>query len=153
MRVYSFAFTGVAVSAVQDLISLQSTSGGNFELHELLISQITQTSVELLRLDLKRFSGGYTIGSVGSSATPRPHLFGDAAATCTGRVNDTTQTTGGTSVTLLSDVINLINGWQYLPAPEDRLIFNPSQAMVLSLGNAPAAARTMSGSIKFAEVF
>lgn len=153
MRIYKVPFAGVSISAVQDLISIQSTSGGSFYLNELYLGQITQTSVELLRMSIKRFSGGYSIGSGGSSVTPAKALFGDAAATATARSNDTTQTSGGTSVTLPADVINLINGWQYLPAPEDRIKINPSQALVWSLDTAPAAARTFNGYAVIAEDF
>lgn len=153
MRIYTIQFSGVSVSAVQDLISAQSTSGGSFYVNEIYLGQITQTSVEILRVSVKRFSGAYSIGSAGTSATPQKMLFGDAAATATGRVNDTTQTTSGTAVTLATDDFNLINGWQYLPAPEDRIKVNPSQAIVLSLDTAPASARTMSGYMVIAEDF
>lgn len=153
MRIYTIPINGVSVSAVQDLFSIQATSAGSFYLQEIYLGQITQTSVELLRLSIKRFSGAYSIGSGGSSVTPARNLAGDAAATVTARINDTTQTTGGTSLTLPCDDWNLINGWQYLPAPEDREHFFISTAFALSLDTAPGSARTVNGYVKIAEDF
>jgi len=152
-RIYSIQFNNVSVSAVQDLMSLQSTSGMAISIHEVIVAQVTGSTVANLRLTLKRFSGAYSIGSGGSSVTPGKFNFGDAAATATGRANDTTQTTSGTAVTLRGDVYNVINGYQFLPAPEDRPIIAPSQAFVVSLDSAPGSAETMSGTVVFEELF
>ena len=151
-RAYTSEFDNVSVSAVQDLISLQTTSGMVAEIHEATLGQVTATAVGNLRMTMKRFSGAYSIGSGGSSVTPSKHVFGDSAATCTTRANDTTQTTSGTAVKLPADAINVINGYQYLPAPEDRINFTISQAYVWSLDSAPGSAETMSGKVTFAEL-
>lgn len=152
-RIYEVPFSNVSVSAVQDLLSVQSTSGMAFKLLEIVLGQITVATVENLRLTLKRFSGAYTIGSGGSSVTPVKHNFGDAAATVTARANDTTQTTGGTSSIIRADVFNEINGYQYLAIPDKEIILPPSQAFILSLDTAPAAARTMNGSLLLEELY
>ena len=154
-RVYSISFTNISVSAVQDLISVQSTSGMAFKLLEAVFGQITVTTIENLRLTIKRFSGAYTIGSVGAAATPQKQNFGDAAATVTARVNDTTQTVvgGGAVVTERADVLNMINGYQYLAIPDKEIIIAPSQALVFSLDTAPGAARVMNGSLLVEEMF
>jgi len=150
-RAYTVRTSNVSVSAVQDLISIQTTSGMVCEIDEMSAGQVTATTVGNLNCSFKRFSGAYSIGSGGTSATPRPHLFGDSAATCTARANDTTQTSGGTSVTLDSDVINVVNGYVKLPAPEDRWSFTLSQAFVWSLDTAPTAAEAMSVKVTFRE--
>jgi hypothetical protein len=150
-RVYTAQNNDVSVSTVIDIVSLQTTSGMVAEIHELKLGQVTATTIGNLRTTFKRFSGGYSIGSGGSSVTPRPHVFGDSAATATARSADTTQTTGGTSVTLDADSINVINGYDNLPAPEDRWSFTISQAFVWSLDTAPGTSETMSMSVKFAE--
>lgn len=150
-RAYTSAGPNVSVSAAVDLHSLQTTSGMVAEIDELDGNQVTATTVGNLRISCKRFSGAYTIGSGGTAGTPKPHIFGDSAATCTTRYDDTTQTTGGTSATLYADAINVINGWQKLPAPEDRWSFTISQAFVWSLDQAPGSAETFSNSITFRE--
>jgi hypothetical protein len=150
-RAYASVYAGVSVSAVQDAHSLQTTSGMVCEIDEWTWGQITATAVGNLRFSMKRFSGGYSIGSGGSSVTPRPSVFGDSAATCTTRANDTVQTSGGTSVTLRGDVINVLNNYIYQPYREDRHSFTISQAFVVSLDTAPGSAETSSGTLTFRE--
>lgn len=150
-RTYSAQSNNVSVSVVQDLMSIQTTSGMVMEIDELALGQITATTIGNLRTTFKRFSGAYSIGSGGTSVTPRPHVFGDSAATCTARANDTTQTSGGTSVTLDADALNVINGYNKLPAPEDRWAFTISQAFIWSLDTAPTSAETMSVRVTFRE--
>ncbi len=153
MRVYTTGFANVSVSAVQDLIALYAGASGAFELHEFVLGQITATTVGNLRFRLRRLPATVTAGSVGSAGTINRARSGDAAATVTSRVNDTTQaTTSGTAVDIRPDVYNPINGYQYLPAPEDRPACNPSEAMVISLDQAPGSAETMSATATFAEL-
>lgn len=152
-RIYSISFADVAITAAQDLISVQTTAGMAIAIHSFQFGQRTQTTVENVKLTFKRFSGAYSIGSSGSSATPAKTNFGDSAATCTGRINDTTQTTSGTAVTLLADVINEVNGYQQLWPPEDRPIIAISQAFIVSLDTAPGGSRTCSGTLIFEELF
>ena len=152
-RVYSVEFNAVSVSAVQDLFLVQSTSGMAFKLLEIVLGQITLTTVEELRLTLKRFSGAYTAGTGGTAFTPVKHNFGDAAATATCFTNATTQTSGGTATILRADTFNEVNGYQYLAIPDREIIIAPSQALVVSLDTSPAAARIMSGTLTLEELF
>lgn len=151
-RTYTVENDGLSVGSVMDLISLSTTSAMVAELDELDAGQVTATSIGNLKCTFKRFSGAFTIGSGGSALTPRPHVFGDSAATATARSGDTTQTTGGTSVKLGADVVNVINGYQKLPAPEDRWSFTLSQAFVWSLDTAPGSAQTFNVQATFREL-
>jgi hypothetical protein len=153
-RIYTVSFSGVAVSAVQDLLAVYSGSSMAFAVHSIQIGQITQTSVEAVRISLKRLPATVTTGSGGTGPTPQPASAGDSAATVTARANDTTQaTTNGTAVTLLADAFNLVNGYQWIFPPDDRPVAKLSEAIVLSLDSAPSAARTMSGTIVVEELF
>jgi hypothetical protein len=152
-RAYSVSFSGVSVTAVQDLIGLYCGSAMACELHGIEIGQITATTVAALRVTVKRLTATVTPGSVGSSATPRKALSGDAAATATARINDTTQaTTSGTAETLHSDVLNVINGLSFFWPPNDIPVIGLSQAAVVSLDTPPGSAMTMSGTLYFAEI-
>ena len=152
-RVYSVEFQNVSVTVVQDLFLLQSTSGMAFKLLEIVLGQVSITTVEELRVSLKRFSGAYTAGTGGSAVTPVKHNFGDAGATVTAISNATGQTSGGTSATLRADTFNEVNGYQYLAIPDREIIIAPSQALVFSLDTAPSAARLMSCTVTFEEMF
>lgn len=151
-RAYTSEFAGVSITAVQDLVSLQTTSAMVAEIDEFTVGQITSATIGNLRVSMNRFSGAYSIGSAGSSVTPRPHVFGDSAAVCTTRTNDTTQTNSGTKVVLPVPVYNVINGLTYQPPREDRIVVAISQAFVASLDTAPAAGETSSGYLTFREV-
>jgi hypothetical protein len=153
MRVYTMTFKNVSISAVQDLMALYAGSTGAFEVHEFTLGQTTQTTVQNLRISLNRLPATVTAGSGGNAGTLNKSRSGDAGATITGRINDTSQaTTGGTVVALREDVYNPINGYQYLPAPEDRPACNPTEAMVVSLDSAPGSGISSNGSITAAEL-
>lgn len=153
MRVYTVSFQNVSVSAVQDLIAIYSGSSGAFEVHEFVLGQITATTVGNLRLRVRRLPTTVTSGSGGTTPTPGKVRSGDSNATVTAHVNDTTQaTTSGTAIDVRSDVYNPINGYQYMPPPEDRCAANPSEAIVFSLDTAPASAETMNGTAVVAEM-
>lgn len=152
-RVYADPFTNVAVSAVQDLWDVQSGATVGLEIHEWVLGQITATSVGNLRISNHRLPATVTSGSGGSAGTIAKKNFNDAAALHTFRINDTVQaTTSGTNVVMRGDIYNVINGYQYLPAPEDREQITISQAFIVSLDQAPGSAETMSGTLTAAEL-
>lgn len=153
-RPYSVQFANVSVSAVQDLIALYCGASMACELHGIDIGQITGTTVQNLRISIKRLATTVTAGSGGSAPTPQKIMRGDAAATATARVNDTTQaTTSGAAAVLHSDVFNTVNGFQFFWPPNDMPTIGLSEAAIVSLDTAPGSALTMSGTLYFAELF
>lgn len=154
LRAFTVRFANVSVAAVQDLIAIYCGASMAIELHGIVLGQISQTSVEELQISIKRLPATVTAGSGGSAPSVRKASNGSAAATVTARANDTTQaTTSGTAETLHSDTWNLVNGYQFFWPEDDRPDFGLSQACVLSLDSAPAAARMVSGTLYFAERF
>ena len=154
MRLYTVIFNNVSVAAVQDLISVTCTANMAIKIHEVAIGQVTATTIGNLRISLKRMQATVTAGSGGTAYTPVPINFGDAAATATARVNDTTQAISSTGAQIMrADIYNVLNGFLYLPPIEDRIIIKPSQAFVVSLDSAPGSAEIMSCSLVFEELF
>jgi hypothetical protein len=51
-----------------------------------------------------------------------------------------------------ADVFNTINGYQYLPPREDRIIVPPGDVLVVSLETAPSSL-AMSGTVAFEELW
>jgi hypothetical protein len=151
-RVYTMEFSGVAVSAVQDLLAIY-TGVKAIRVHEVVLGQTTATTTGNLGITLKRMNATVTSGSGGAAGVIVPINPGDAAATVTGRTNDTTQATATTDNVLRGDVVNVLNGYQYLPPPDDRPVIEPSGAFVVSLNTAPASSETFSGTITFEELF
>jgi hypothetical protein len=153
-RGYSIQFNNVSVAAVQDLIALYCGANMACELHGVVIGQVTGTTVQNLRISVKRLPATVTPGSAGSAPTPQKLMRGDAAATATARANDTAvATTSGTAVVLHSDVFNTVNGFQFFWPPADMPTIGPSEAAILSLDGAPSGALVMSGTLYFAELF
>lgn len=155
-RLYTASFSAVAVSAAVDCFEILAASGKPFFLHEVTLSQSSDygdAAAEGLSVLLKRATGSYTSGSGGSTATPRPHSTNDAAAGPTAETNNTTQAAAGSGalVTLRAEAFNVQAGYQYLPTPEQRPLFLPGEALVVSI-TAPADAVTLSGSVVFEEL-
>jgi hypothetical protein len=156
-RIYTASFDDVSISAAQTLFNVATGTSGSplnmaVAIHMIVLGQRSLTSWEAKPLRFTRTSGAYTISSGGASATPRPHNFGDAAATATARTNDTTSNAAGTEVTLMTDEWVFLNNYLWLPAPEDRIILPPGQSFQLKLPTAPSGATSCSGSITFEEL-
>lgn len=150
-RVILFDTGYQSVSAVQDLLELLLGSGQTALFHSARIMQSSlesPASVEELQVNLKRATGSYTSGSGGGTATVVK--YGQSVMQAHGLAgierNNTTQAAAGTGAleTLMPGVFNALAGeWEYTPTPELRPAFGPSEALVLSLDEAPAAARTL----------
>jgi hypothetical protein len=154
MRLYSVSFSAVAVSAAQDLINVTATSGMALKVHYIELGQKTLTAWEAKEIVCRRMPATVTAGSGGSSPTPRPFNPSDAAATFTAHANDTTaMTTSGTAETILARDWEFLNGFFWMPAPEQRPIIKPSQGFAINLPTAPSASMTASGTVWVEELF
>lgn len=155
-RFYSIPFTAVAVSAAQDLFEVLAATGKPFYLHEIVVGQSSDygdAAAEGLTISIKKATGSYTSGSGGSTPTPVKHATNDAAAGPTPECNNTTQAAAGSGAltTIRSDAFNIQGGFQYMPTPEQRILFLPAEACVVSI-TAPADAVTMSGTLVIEEL-
>jgi len=155
-RFYSVSFSAVSVSAAVDVFEVLASAGKPFVLHEVVIAQSSDygdAAAEGLQVLIKRATGSYTSGSGGSTATPAKHLTNDASAGPTAETNNTTQASAGTGAltTIRVEAWNVQAGYQYLPPPEQRILFLPAEACVVSI-TAPADAITLSGTLVFEEL-
>lgn len=155
-RLYSCPFSAVSVSAAVDVFEVLAATGKPFILHKIVISQSSDygdAAAEGLSVLIKRATGSYTSGSGGSTVTPAKHLTNDAAAGPTVETNNTTQASAGSGAltTLHAEAFNVQAGWEYLPPPEQRFLFLPTEACVVSI-TAPADAITLSGTLIFEEL-
>jgi hypothetical protein len=152
-RIYTMGFNNVTLSAAQDLLALYAGSTKIFAVLSVNLGQVTGTSVANQRIRIRYLPTTVTSGSGGSAGTIKPIVPGDAAATVTGRINDTTQaTTSGTAVDYWDDQWNTINGMLFVPPiPSRPFVCGLSGAIVVSLDTAPASL-VSSGSITFEEL-
>lgn len=152
--IYAATFSAVAITAAQDVFEITAPSSSRLLIREIRIGQYSDAgdaAAELLSILILR---GYTVtGSGGTTLTPanmRGHS-GTLAASSVVKANNTTVANTGTAVTLLADSFNVQAGFRYYPAPEDRLVVEPSVRLVVRI-TAPADSITCNGTLIFQEV-
>lgn len=152
-RLYTVSFTGVAVTAQQDLFEVVAPADAVVRIHRIGLSQSTEVGdamEEGLSLLLK--SGQTTSGSGGSVPTAIPNELGDAAFGGTCEVNNTTKASAGTIVTHYAWNWNVRMPFEHVFTPEERPILSPSRRGTLELATTPADSITMSGYMVIEEI-
>lgn len=154
MALYVATFAGVSVTAAQDVFEITAPATSRVMIREIRIGQYSDAGdaqAEMLSVQVIR---GYTTsGSGGASVTPvnlSPVAGALAAASAVER-NNTTVAQDGTGAVLIADAFNVMRGWRYAPAPDERIEVGISQRLVVRI-TAPADALTMNGTVLFEEV-
>jgi hypothetical protein len=154
-RRYKVTFSGVAVSAVQDLVQITGATGKQFRILRQWADVVDQTLAtgQGMKWRSRFLPATVTVGSGGTTGiTPSKNDQGDAScssATCA--TNNTTKaTTSGTAAVLYEGGGHLYNGhnWTF---PEPPLV-GPSEAFVFELTQAPTGTVTLSGGVEFEEM-
>jgi len=151
-RIYTTTFSATAVTRAADLFEITAPADSVIAIHGFDISQTTDVgdaAEELILVTLK--SGCTTSGSGGSSLTPVPINFGDAASGATVEGVNTTVASGGTSVTHIATAWNVRAPLNMTFTPEMRPILSPSRLATLTI-TAPADSLTMNGTLWFEEI-
>jgi len=149
-RVYAAAFNVSAFgTAAGDLIHISAAAEKPLAIHSIVIGQQDSETNEMLGLLLARQT---TAGSGGTVEAGEPLLPNDAADAATVRVADSTDATG-TSTEMFRDAFSVLSGWQYLPAPEDRIIVSGTTVpLVLKITDVPVANLDIQGVIIYEEL-
>lgn len=124
-------------TAAQDIVEILCPADAVMIVHSVKIDQSNNESAataEKLQLTYKRGRGTFTSGSGGGSVTPAPNEYGDAAAGITAERNNTTQASAGSGAvdTMFTDAWDVLAGYELTFIPELRLVFSPSQALIIS---------------------
>lgn len=153
-RIYTGFFENVAITAVQDLFSVQVPADVLCRLWEFGIfqtSDVGDAAEEILRIRIRRQTGAFTVGSGGSAVTMVRAHEGDAATSLTVRANDTTP-----ALATFEDLPIL--GWnvriplEKLWTPESAPTFFASSELIIDLPAAPSDSLTTSGYITVEEL-
>lgn len=143
MSVYSVIMNNQTIIASGDLViihtdSTLATGGSNIRLLRAWCSQgATETSEQLgiqLCLQASAF-GTYT------STTPTPHFIGGRASGIIGGTagaegtagTDASANAAGTKTPIIVDGFNNLNGWLWVPTPEERIVIPADTAVVLAM--------------------
>jgi hypothetical protein len=153
-REYVVTFEMVSVSLVQDLIAIYGAAGKMARIRSVSLkcTESTEPTPTQLVTRCRILPATVTSGSVGTAPTPRPVDPGDAAATITARVNDTTKaTTSGTAEIVAEGAEHVMAGYDKSWPADARPIIGPTAAFVFELIQAPSSALHMSGELTVEE--
>lgn len=141
--VYSVVMKDQTIIASSDMVIIRTaaaigTRASNIRILRAWCSQnTTETSQQLgiqLCIQASAF-GTYT------STTPTPHVLGGNASGISGGTAGAAATAGtdasanaaGTKTTILADGFNNLNGWLWVPTPEERIVVPVDTAIVLAM--------------------
>lgn len=152
MAMYSVAIHDLTFAAVMDAFHLKASASNPIIIHSVELEQKGITSTESLNMRLKRQTVTVTQGSGGSTPTPTPlGGAGVGASGVTAHTGDTTQASAGTIVTLWGKQFALLNGFFWMPAPEQRPVISISTGFIVDIATAPSTSCKLSGTIVYEE--
>jgi hypothetical protein len=95
-----------------------------------------------------------------TATTPAAHYLGGAASGITGGTAQAAATSGtdasanaaGTKVTIIADSFNNLNGWLYVPVPEERILVINGQTITLAMVGTATALGNWTAGMTFEEL-
>jgi len=161
-NVYSVSMKNQTIVADETLVILHTASALSsrasvIQLLRAWVSQVgTQTSQQIGILIGQKASafGTYT------STTPSPHFVGGPASGLSGSTSaaaasagtDASAEGGGTVTDIIDDSFNNLNGWLWVPTPEERIIVPTDTAVILKIIGTPTTLTGWSAGITFLEL-
>lgn len=153
-RIYTVSFKFVTISAAQDLVALKGSTGKVCQVRRCWASMndTTLETAQGVRFNQKYGSATVTLGSGGSSPTPRPLDPGDVAASFTAVANATTpSTTSGGFVDLVPDGGHNYGGYNWNWGDRGPY-FGLNEGFVFELLSTVSGTCNWSGGIEVAEL-
>lgn len=152
-RAYTITFENVSVTAAQDLVQLKGAAGKICRVKRVWVgaSNTTLVTAQGLQTRCRFLPATVTDGSGGSAPTPQPLDPGDAAASVTAKVNNTTKaTTSGTASILMERGDHIFSGvdFPFVNPP----IVGPSESFVFELLSTVTGTVSLSGGIDVEEM-
>ena len=159
---YSVTMQNQTIIADSEMVIIRTaaaigTRASIIQIHRAWCSQIeTETSQQLgimLALQASAF-GTYT------STTPTPHVLGGAASGIAGGTSGAAATSGtdssanaaGTRTPVVYDGFNNLNGWLWVPTPEERILVPVDTAIVLKMIGTATTLTGWSAGITYEEI-
>jgi len=162
VQVYTVVMENQTIVADATLIIVHAaaawgTAGSLLEVVRTTISQNeTETSQQLGAILARKVTafGTYT------STTPTPHNIGGAASAIAGGTAGAAATAGtdasaegaGAVTTVHAEGFNNLNGWLWVPTPEERVIVGPDQAVVVKLRGTPTTLTGWNATLTYVEL-
>lgn len=149
-RVYTVSFEAVSVSAAQDLVTIIGAANKTVKVLRRWVASVSQTLPTAQSLELhSAILTAITAGSGGTTPSILKTDPGDANASFTAHVNDTTPTTG-TLAAEWPDGMHVFNRYdEVFTTPP--VISGTTEAFVFKLVAAPSGTLTLSGGVEVEE--
>ncbi len=148
-RIYTVAFSAVAVTAAVDLFEISPADDKPCEVIGMFLGQssdVGDAAAEILAYTVIR--GHTTSGSGGTATTPRPLNRSDATVGFAAETCNTTAATAGTTHILHADTFHVASGEKlWLPEGCEWELSQADTTLVVRLAAAPADSLTMSGTL------
>jgi hypothetical protein len=161
-HVYTVAMANQTIAADATLVIIRTaaavgTRASNIKIHRAWVSQIgTETSDQLgIILGQKASAfGTYT------STTPSPHFLAGGASGIAGGTSGAAATAGtdasaegaGTVTALITEGFNNLNGWLWVPTPEERVLVPTDTAIILKIIGTPGTLTGWCAGITYEEM-
>ena len=149
--VYVVTMDAVSVSGAISLIQLKAGSAAGLEIISASIAQSGSTTSAMQRVQILRKSAAATV----TTFTPILLNPNDAAAKAVGGTSATgtnASAEGTDSDILVDDCFNVLNGWSYIPVPEERIQVAPAGICALKFPAAPGSALVITARVCFREL-
>lgn len=159
---YTVTMAAATVIASGELITIRSATAYSSRASMLQIVRLscgqsgTATGQQLsVRWGLKASAFGTF-----STATPAPVWIGTVASAITGSTSNAASSAGtnasangaGTLTVLGQDGFNNLNGWLWVPTPEERIVVGPDLTFVLQLQGTPTTLTSWNAQLTFIEL-
>ena len=151
MRVYKVALENVSVSSAITLVQVKAGSGTSLVLLRAWCKQLNQTTSAMQEVEVVRKTAAATV----TSATPEKFDPDGAVAQAAGGTSatGTNASAEGTDGGILRrDSFNVLNGWEWIPVPEERPEVGGGGMIALKFPSAPGSAMTVDAGIIFGEI-
>lgn len=135
---YVVVYPATAVSTAISIIQIKAGAGGPLEILRAHVSQGLSETSTMEQINIVRKSAAATV----TSATPLKFNPADQASLAVGGTAATgTQASaeGTDSDILISEGFNILNGWTWLPTPEERIFVPGGGIIALKFPVAPAS--------------
>jgi hypothetical protein len=149
--VYNVTMNAVSVSGAITLLQIKAGTSRAVEIMRAWVSQSASTTSAQQRIQINRKSAAATV----TSFTPLVINGGAVAANAAGGTSATgtnASAEGTDSDILIMDAFNVLNGWLWVPTPEERITVPAGGIVGLKFPAAPGSALTISAGFIFGEI-
>lgn len=161
-QVYKVTMASQTIIADSEMVTIRAATAYSSRASVLEILRMscgqtsTTTSAQLsVRWGLKASAFGTF-----TSTTPAPISIGTVASAITGSTSNAASSAGtdasangaGTLTVLGQEAFNNLNGWLWVPVPEERIIVGPDLTFLLQLQGTPSALTGWSADLTFREL-